>query len=170
MGCSLLRHRAFSSVVGWVSPLFRELEERLAALTGGVAVIRVGAASEAELKSRKEVFEDAISATKAPMAEGILPGGGLALLRAIEAVVAEEGKTEGDQRTGVQILRRRSRHGPDRSRRTPRRMAASWWTGCEAARATSGTMPQPAATSTSSRQASSTRRRSCGSPLRTPSQ
>jgi chaperonin GroEL len=83
-----------------------KLEERLATLTGGVAVIRVGAASEAELKSRKEAFEDAISATKAAMAEGIVPGGGLALLRAIEAVVAEEGKTEGDERTGVQILRR----------------------------------------------------------------
>jgi chaperonin GroEL len=83
-----------------------KLEERLAKLTGGVAVIRVGAASEAELKSRKEAFEDAISATKAAMAEGIVPGGGLALLRAIEAVKREEEKTEGDERTGVQILRR----------------------------------------------------------------
>jgi chaperonin GroEL len=69
-------------------------------------VIRVGAASEAELKSRKEAFEDAISATKAAMAEGIVPGGGLALLRAIDAVKHEEEKTEGDERTGVQILRR----------------------------------------------------------------
>jgi chaperonin GroEL len=83
-----------------------KLEERLAKLTGGVAVIRVGAASEAELKSRKEAFEDAISATKAAMAEGIVPGGGLALLRAIDAVKHEEEKTEGDERTGVQILRR----------------------------------------------------------------
>jgi chaperonin GroEL len=83
-----------------------KLEERLAKLTGGVAVIRVGAASEAELKSRKEAFEDAISATKAAMAEGIVPGGGLALLRAIDAVKREEEKTEGDERTGVQILRR----------------------------------------------------------------
>ena len=83
-----------------------KLEERLATLTGGVAVIRVGAASEAELKSRKEAFEDAISATKAAMAEGIVPGGGLALLRAIDAVAAEETKVEGDERTGVQILRR----------------------------------------------------------------
>ena len=83
-----------------------KLEERLAKLTGGVAVIRVGAPSEAELKSRKEAFEDAISATKAAMAEGIVPGGGLALLRAIDAVAAEEAKAEGDERTGVQILRR----------------------------------------------------------------
>jgi chaperonin GroEL len=83
-----------------------KLEERLAKLSGGVAVIRVGAPSEAEMKSRKEALEDAISATKAAVAEGIVPGGGLALLRAIEAVEREEAKTEGDERTGLQILRR----------------------------------------------------------------
>ena len=59
-----------------------KLEERLAKLAGGVAVIRAGAPSEAEMKSRKEAFEDAINATKAAMAEGIVPGGGLAPLRA----------------------------------------------------------------------------------------
>jgi chaperonin GroEL len=83
-----------------------KLEERLAKLSGGVAVIRVGAPSEAEMKSRKEALEDAINATKAAVAEGIVPGGGLALLRAIEAVEREEAKTEGDERTGLQILRR----------------------------------------------------------------
>jgi chaperonin GroEL len=83
-----------------------KLEERLAKLSGGVAVIRVGAPSEAEMKSRKEALEDAISATKAAVAEGIVPGGGLALLRAIEAVEREEAKAEGDERTGLQILRR----------------------------------------------------------------
>jgi chaperonin GroEL len=83
-----------------------KLEERLAKLQGGVAVIRVGAASEAELKSRKEAFEDAISATKAAVAEGVLPGGGLALLRAIDAVAKEEEKCAGDERTGLQILRK----------------------------------------------------------------
>ena len=67
-----------------------KLQERLAKLSGGVAVIRVGAPSEAEMKSRKEALEDAISATKAAVAEGIVPGGGLALLRAIEAVEREE--------------------------------------------------------------------------------
>ena len=66
-----------------------KLEERLAKLTGGVAVIRVGAPSEAEMKNRREAFDDAISATKAAMAEGIVPGGGLALLRAIDAVERE---------------------------------------------------------------------------------
>jgi chaperonin GroEL len=82
-----------------------KLEERLAKLSGGVAVIRVGAGSETELKNRKEAFEDAISATKAAMAEGIVPGGGLALLRAITQVEVEEAKTEGDERTGIRILR-----------------------------------------------------------------
>jgi chaperonin GroEL len=83
-----------------------KLKERLAKLSGGVAVIRVGAASEAELKSRKEAFDDAISATKAAMAEGIVPGAGLALLRAVDAVTAEAARAEGDERTGVQVLRR----------------------------------------------------------------
>jgi chaperonin GroEL len=83
-----------------------KLEERLAKLSGGVAVIRVGAPSEAEMKSRKEALEDAIAATKAAVAEGIVPGGGLALLRATEAVSREEAKAEGDERTGLQILRR----------------------------------------------------------------
>jgi chaperonin GroEL len=83
-----------------------KLEERLAKLAGGVAVIRVGAPSEAEMKSRKEALDDAISATKAAVAEGIVPGGGLALLRALPALTAEEAATAGDERTGIQILRR----------------------------------------------------------------
>lgn len=83
-----------------------KLRERLAKLAGGVAVIRVGAPSEAELKSRKEAFDDAISATKAAMAEGIVPGGGLALLRAIDAVEKEAERANGDERTGLLILKR----------------------------------------------------------------
>lgn len=83
-----------------------KLQERLAKLTGGVAVIRVGAPSEAEMKSRKEAFDDAISATKAATDEGIVPGGGLALLRAIPAVEKEAEKYAGDQRTGVMILKK----------------------------------------------------------------
>jgi chaperonin GroEL len=83
-----------------------KLEERLAKLSGGVAVIRVGAPSEAEMKSRKEALDDAISSTKAAVAEGIVPGGGLALLRCTEAVTREEASCEGDERTGVQILKR----------------------------------------------------------------
>ena len=82
------------------------LQKQLAKLAGGVAVIRVGAPSEAEMKSRKEALEDAISATKAAVAEGIVPGGGLALLRCMEAVAQEEAKCEGDEKTGVQVLKR----------------------------------------------------------------
>ena len=82
------------------------LQERLAKLVGGVAVVRVGAPSEAELKSRKEAFEDAISATKAAVAEGIVPGAGLTLLRAGDALEKEEAKCDGDERSGVRILRR----------------------------------------------------------------
>jgi len=83
-----------------------KLEERLAKLAGGVAVIRVGAPSEAELKSRKDAFDDAISATKAAVAEGIVPGAGLALLRVIEVVEKEEAQCDGDERTGLRVLRR----------------------------------------------------------------
>jgi chaperonin GroEL len=83
-----------------------KLQERLAKLAGGVAVIRVGAPAEAEMKSKKEALDDAISATKAAVAEGIVPGGGLALLRCVNAVAQEEAKADGDERTGVQILRR----------------------------------------------------------------
>ena len=83
-----------------------KLQERLAKLSGGVAVIRVGAPSEAEMKSKKEALDDAINATRAAVAEGIVPGGGLALLRCISAVAREEVKCEGDERTGVLILKR----------------------------------------------------------------
>jgi chaperonin GroEL len=83
-----------------------KLGERLAKLTGGVAVIRVGAPSEAEMQNRKEAFADAISATKAAVAEGIVAGGGLALLQSARAVDAELAACEGDERTGVLILRR----------------------------------------------------------------
>jgi chaperonin GroEL len=83
-----------------------KLQERLAKLSGGVAVVRVGAPTEAEMKSKKEALDDAISATKAAVAEGLVAGGGLALLRCIEAVAREEEKCAGDEKTGVLILRR----------------------------------------------------------------
>jgi len=83
-----------------------KLEERLAKLAGGVAVIRVGAPSEAEMKSKKEALDDAISATKAAVAEGIVAGGGLALLRCTGVIAQAEEAAEGDEKTGLQILRR----------------------------------------------------------------
>lgn len=82
-----------------------KLQERLAKLSGGVAVIRVGAPSEAEMKNRKEAFDDAISATKAALAEGIVPGGGRALLNAINSIESLESKLSGDERTGLRVLR-----------------------------------------------------------------
>jgi chaperonin GroEL len=81
-----------------------KFQERLAKLTGGVAVISVGAATEAEMKQTKARMEDALHATRAAVEEGILPGGGVALLRAIEP--AKEVKAKGDERIGVDIIAR----------------------------------------------------------------
>ncbi len=84
----------------------KNLEERLAKLTGGVAVIHVGAPSEVELKNKKEALDDAINATRAAVAEGLVPGGGLSLLRAAAAIQKEESRYEGDEKTGLKILRK----------------------------------------------------------------
>jgi chaperonin GroEL len=83
-----------------------KLQERLAKLAGGVAVIRVGAPSESEMKAKKDALDDAIAATKAAVAEGIVAGGGLALLKCINSVAEIERQVEGDERTGIQILKR----------------------------------------------------------------
>jgi chaperonin GroEL len=83
-----------------------KLQERLAKLAGGVAVVKVGALSETALKAHKDAFDDAIHTTKAAMAEGIVPGAGLAFLRAVDAVADEAAAAEGDVRTGVLILKR----------------------------------------------------------------
>jgi chaperonin GroEL len=81
-----------------------KLQERLAKLVGGVAVIKVGAATETEMKEKKARVEDAMHATKAAVEEGIVPGGGVALLRAGKAL--ENLKLDGDQRVGVEIIKR----------------------------------------------------------------
>ena len=83
-----------------------KLQERLAKLAGGVAVIQVGAATEIEMKERKMRIEDALAATRAAVEEGIVPGGGIALLNTLGAVKAIEGKFTGDAKTGVQIVLR----------------------------------------------------------------
>ena len=79
-----------------------KLQERLAKLAGGVAVVKVGAATETEMKEKKHRVEDALQATKAALEEGIGPGGGVALLNAITAIKADD--LEGDERTGAQII------------------------------------------------------------------
>jgi chaperonin GroEL len=83
-----------------------KLQERLAKLAGGVAVIQVGAATEIEMKERKMRIEDALAATRAAVEEGIVPGGGVALLNAIGKVQALVSKNSGDAKTGVQIVLR----------------------------------------------------------------
>ena len=83
-----------------------KLEERLAKLAGGVAQINVGAATEVEMKARKALVEDAMHACRAAVEEGILPGGGVAPLRAVAALDACAKKLRGDQKTGVDIVRR----------------------------------------------------------------
>ena len=82
-----------------------KLQERLAKLSGGVAVLKIGAATEVEMKEKKARVEDALHATRAAVEEGIVPGGGVALVRAIPALDAIEVENE-DQRIGVQIIRR----------------------------------------------------------------
>jgi chaperonin GroEL len=83
-----------------------KLQERLAKLSGGVAVIKVGAATEVELKEKKHRIEDAVSTTKAAIEEGVVPGGGVALLRAQEAILKNAEKLEGDEATGARIVAR----------------------------------------------------------------
>src|SRR5579871_6691316 len=83
-----------------------KLNERLAKLAGGVAVVKVGAATETEMKEKKARVEDALHATRAAVEEGIVPGGGVACIRAIPAVEAVEKKLEGDEAHGAGIIRR----------------------------------------------------------------
>jgi chaperonin GroEL len=81
-----------------------KLQERLAKLSGGVAVIRVGAATETEMKEKKHRIEDALSATKAAVEEGIVPGGEVVLINALAALKKFEGKVDGDEKIGVEIV------------------------------------------------------------------
>jgi len=81
-----------------------KLEERLAKLTGGVALIKVGGNTEAQMKATKDLVEDALNATRAAIEEGVVPGGGVALLRAVTAV--SEGRYKGDEKFGAMIVER----------------------------------------------------------------
>jgi chaperonin GroEL len=83
-----------------------KLEERLGKLTGGVAVVRAGAASETEMKERKDLIDDAVHATRAAHDEGVVPGGGVALLRATAAVEKARQRARGDEKVGVDIVLR----------------------------------------------------------------
>ena len=94
-----------SQIETTTSDLDREkLQERLAKLAGGVAVIKVGAATEVEMKEKKLRFEDALAATKAAVEEGLVAGGGVALINAAKVLLPMLEKTEGDEKTGIQIV------------------------------------------------------------------
>ena len=101
-----------------------KLQERLAKLAGGVAVIRVGGATEVEVKERKDRVDDAMHATRAAVEEGIVPGGGVALLRASEQLKRIKTAND-DQKTGVEIVRKALSGRPARSRSTQAKTAPS---------------------------------------------
>ena len=102
-----------------------KLQERLAKLTGGVAVLKVGAATEVELKEKKHRIEDAVSTTKAAIEEGVVAGGGVTLLRAQAAVLEVAETLTGDEATGARLVASRSKVRSSRSPRTPASKAAS---------------------------------------------
>ncbi len=137
-------------------------QERLAKLAGGVAVISVGAETEADMKQKKARVEDALHATRAAVEEGILPGGGVALLRCGEAVTAARSNARGDEKIGVDIVLR-ALDAPLRQIADNGGIDGSVVADEVAERAarTSATMPTRASTSTCSRPASLTRSRSC---------
>ena len=145
-----------------------KLQERLAKLAGGVAVIKVGAATEVELKERKHRIEDAVRAAKASVEEGIVAGGGVALVQAaVEAF--EKLDLEGDEATGANIVKVAARGArSSRSRSTPVSRAASWRRRCAACPPVTASTPPPASTSTCSPPASPTRPRSSARRCRTP--
>jgi chaperonin GroEL len=111
-------HGSKSDIQGRVKQIRREIEEttsdydreklqeRLAKLAGGVAVIQVGAATEAEMKEKKDRVDDALHATRAAVEEGVVAGGGVALLRAVPALEKLISKLEGDEQAGAKIVRR----------------------------------------------------------------
>ncbi len=132
-----------------------KLQERLAKLSGGVAVVKVGAATETEMKEKKHRVEDALQATRAALEEGIVPGGGVALLQAGDALKLDD--YDADEKTGARSSCARSRSRSVRSRRTPASRARSSSTTSARRRRASASTPPRARSSTSSRRASSTR-------------
>ena len=144
-----------------------KLQERMAKLSGGVAVIKVGAATEIEMKEKKARVEDALHATRAAVEEGVVPGGGVALIRAQRAIEKLEGRTR-TRPSASRSCRARSRSRCARSSRTRARTPRSCWPKSRRARARSATTPRRASTATCSTWASWTRPRSRGSRCRTP--
>ncbi len=144
-----------------------KLQERLAKLAGGVAVIRVGGSTEVEVKEKKDRVDDAMHATKAAVEEGIVPGGGVALLRAKAAIGKLNGESA-DVQSGINIVLRCSRRRPDRSWRTrASKVRSSSARSSKTSLRPSASTPRPSNMSTCSAPVSSIRRRSYGSPCKT---
>ena len=122
-----------------------KLQERLAKLSGGVAVLYVGAATEVEMKEKKDRVDDALAATRAAVEEGIVPGGGVAYIRATSALEGMKGENA-DQTTGIQIVNVRSRSRCARS--LPMPAAKVRWSSIRCARARTPSVTTPATTST----------------------
>ena len=138
-----------------------KLQERLAKLVGGVAVIRVGAATETEMKEKKARVEDAMNATRAAVEEGIVPGGGVALVRALGGGREALRPAPRSRRSGLRSSGARARSRAGRSRSTPARKRRSSSTACAKGRARSATTRRPTSSRTWSRPASSIRPRWC---------
>ena len=136
-----------------------KLQERLAKLAGGVCVVKVGAATEVELKEKKHRIEDAVSATRAAIEEGIVAGGGSALVHAVSVLDGDLGLT-GDEAIGVRDRPQGRRRAAALDRRERwRRRATSWSPRCASSASATATTPRPASTATWSPRASSTRSR-----------
>ena len=125
-----------------------KLQERLAKLAGGVAVIKVGAATEVELKERKHRIEDAVRNAKAAVEEGIVAGGGVALLPGRRHARSTSSTSTVTRRPARTSSRSRSRRRSSRSRSTPASRAASWRRRCAACEPARASTPRPASTST----------------------
>ena len=143
-----------------------KLQERLAKLVGGVAVVKVGAATESEMKEKKARVEDALHATRAAVEEGIVPGGGVALIRALSALDSLKFERRAAVRRQHHPPRGRGAAAPDR-RATRASTARSSSRRSRTARARSASTRRPRSTRTWSRPASSTRPRSCARRCRT---
>ena len=149
-----------------------KLQERLAKLAGGVAVIKAGAATEVELKERKHRIEDAVRNAKAAVEEGIVPGGGVALIQAGKVAFADASTSRVTRRPVRTSCASPSRLRSSRSRSTPVSSPVSSRTRSPSCPRVTASTPRPASTATSSLRASSTRRRSrarlCRTPRRSP--
>jgi chaperonin GroEL len=145
-----------------------KLQERVAKLSGGVAVIKVGAATEVEMKEKKARVEDALHATRAAVEEGVVPGGGVALIRVLKTLDKLEGSNEDQTVSASASWCARSKSRCARSSPTPAKTPRSSSTKVKGGKGATATTPRRASSATCSKWASWTRPRSRASRCRTP--